>query len=396
MYRLLLFILITLPELSFAQNLKPYLGQPLPGSTPAIFAPGIISKPPVGAYSVTISRNGDEIYFSRFDGTKNTTWFTKLIDTTWSVPAISAFGLQGYNTESMFTPYSDTILFISDKKDPNDTLTVRKRIWYVTRTLGGWSNPQIFPVPPSTKDRYSPTMASNGNIYFSEFGSLSDWSIYKSELVNGIYQTPVKLGNAINGFLLSAHCYISPDESFMLFDAQSSSGGNIYLSKKNLDGTWNTAIKLDAQINSSPNQYLAYLSPDQKYLFFAAQENIYWCEWKTHNPVDVNDISNKIPATIILEQNYPNPFNPSTKIRYTIPALTSFLSQRERMSEGQVRVILKVYDVLGREVATLVNEEKPMGSYEVEFNANNLASGLYIYTLKVGSFISSKKMILLK
>ena len=100
MYKLLYFILIFLPALSIAQNLKPYLGQPLPGSIPVIFAPGIISQPPVGAYSITISKTGDEIYFSRFDGTKNTTWFTKLIDTTWSIPSIAPFGLQGYNTEA--------------------------------------------------------------------------------------------------------------------------------------------------------------------------------------------------------------------------------------------------------------------------------------------------------
>jgi hypothetical protein len=382
-----------LPELSIAQNIKPYLGQPLPGNTPVIFASGIISQPPVGAYSITISKTGDEIYFSRFDGTKNTTWFTKLIDTTWSVPEVASFGLQGYNTEASFTPYSDTLLFVSDKKDPNDTLTVRKRIWYVTRTQSGWSNPQIFPVPPSTRDRYSPTIALNGNLYFSEFGSLSDWSIYKSELVNGIYQTPVKLSNAINGFFLSAHCYISPDESFMLFDAQSSSGGNIYLSSRNSTGTWNTAIKLDPQINSTSNQYLAYLSPDQKYLFYAAQGDIYWCEWRNHNPVQVNDINNEMPSAILLEQNYPNPFNPSTRIRFEIWEADSPLLGEAR--GGLVK--LKVYDILGNEISTLVDEEKEAGNYVVDFSASNeLTSGVYFYQLQAGSFSQTKKLVLMR
>lgn len=57
---------------------------------------------------------------------------------------------------------------------------------------------------------------------------------------------------------------------------------------------------------------------------------------------------------------------------------------------------LKVYDILGQEVATLVNEEKPAGSYEVKFNASNLANGVYIYTVKAGSFYKSKKLVLLK
>ena len=93
------------------------------------------------------------------------------------------------------------------------------------------------------------------------------------------------------------------------------------------------------------------------------------------------------PETIHLFQNYPNPFNPSTKIIYTIPdAGISFAKL----------VQLKVYDVLGNEVATLVNEEKSSGTYEVEFNGKNLTSGIYFYTLKSGSFVITRKMILLK
>ena len=87
-----------------------------------------------------------------------------------------------------------------------------------------------------------------------------------------------------------------------------------------------------------------------------------------------------------LEQNYPNPFNPSTKIHFVI-ASTAKQSQL---------VTLKVYDVLGNEVATLVDEYKPAGSYEINFDASSRASGIYYYQLKSESFIETKKMILLK
>jgi hypothetical protein len=83
-----------------------------------------------------------------------------------------------------------------------------------------------------------------------------------------------------------------------------------------------------------------------------------------------------------LLNNYPNPFNPSTKISWQLPA------------GGQVS--LKVYDLLGNEVAALVNEEKPSGIYEVIFEASDLASGVYFYQLKTGSFAQTKKMLLLK
>jgi len=99
------------------------------------------------------------------------------------------------------------------------------------------------------------------------------------------------------------------------------------------------------------------------------------------NPVSIN-MNQNIPGAFILHQNYPNPFNPTTTIKYQIPEI-SF-------------VTIIVYDVLGSEVATLVNEEKPVGNYEVEFNAASLPSGIYFYRLQAGSFVETKKMVLMK
>jgi len=88
------------------------------------------------------------------------------------------------------------------------------------------------------------------------------------------------------------------------------------------------------------------------------------------------------PDTYNLAQNYPNPFNPSTTISWQSP-----------IGSHQT---LKIYDVLGNEVATLVNEYREAGRYEVTFDATQLASGIYLYKLQAGSFIETKKMILLK
>ena len=90
-----------------------------------------------------------------------------------------------------------------------------------------------------------------------------------------------------------------------------------------------------------------------------------------------------------LEQNYPNPFNPSTKIKYTTPSSASG-------GVGESHTTLKVYDVLGNQIAVLVNEEQPAGNYEVEFDAGTLSSGIYFYKLVSGSFVHTKKMILLR
>lgn len=94
-----------------------------------------------------------------------------------------------------------------------------------------------------------------------------------------------------------------------------------------------------------------------------------------------------------LEQNYPNPFNPVTKIKYTIPV-------RAYCNTPLQNVLLKVYDMLGNEVATQVNEEQPAGEYEVEFDGSNLSSGIYFYRLSIsdgtGSFVGTKKMCVIK
>jgi photosystem II stability/assembly factor-like uncharacterized protein len=102
-------------------------------------------------------------------------------------------------------------------------------------------------------------------------------------------------------------------------------------------------------------------------------------------PSAINPISNEIPSEYRLYQNYPNPFNPSTKIKFSVPAV-------ETIHE----LSLRVYDILGREVATLVNEQLKPGSYEVEWDASNYPSGVYIYKLQTESFSEIKKMILLK
>jgi len=102
----------------------------------------------------------------------------------------------------------------------------------------------------------------------------------------------------------------------------------------------------------------------------------------TGTVVGVEDEFVNLPEVFELEQNYPNPFNPTTKITYS-------LAENSKVS-------LKIYDVLGREIVTLVNKEQMQGKYEVEFNASNLSSGLYIYSLKTDKFSASKKMMLIK
>jgi len=111
----------------------------------------------------------------------------------------------------------------------------------------------------------------------------------------------------------------------------------------------------------------------------------------------IDDVDNTI-HTFALSQNYPNPFNPKTRIRYSVPTQSGRAGPQnaDRQVPGISDVKLSVYDILGREVAVLVNERKPAGTYVVPFDGSGLASGVYVYRLTAGSFVESRTMCLVR
>jgi len=133
---------------------------------------------------------------------------------------------------------------------------------------------------------------------------------------------------------------------------------------------------------------------EYSHIFTTAGNNPYYCALHggpggqgmsgviiVENPVGV-PVDELIADKFELQQNYPNPFNPTTSISFSIPS-SAFTS-------------LKVYDIIGNEVATLVNEEKTAGTYKIEFNAKQLSSGVYLYRLQAKNFITTKKFLLMK
>ena len=141
-----------------------------------------------------------------------------------------------------------------------------------------------------------------------------------------------------------------------------------------------SSISAQSIYGIQPGDVLLFSLGDKK-------ENMWWLKEVSVTGEEIKNIQTDeadalVPAKESLSQNYPNPFNPSTIIHYEIP------------NDGLVT--LKVYDELGREVKTLVNQYQNKGKYDVNFDASNLASGIYFYRLQSGNFISTKKMLLLK
>ncbi len=125
--------------------------------------------------------------------------------------------------------------------------------------------------------------------------------------------------------------------------------------------------------------------------YYLPVQNALWCNIDdmfigNHSAIGITPIGNKVPKEFSLSQNYPNPFNPTTKIQFSIPVRTG----------RDLSIQIKVFDVLGREVATLVNEQLNPGTYETDWSADKFASGVYYYKLVSGTFSDTRKMILIK
>jgi hypothetical protein len=165
----------------------------------------------------------------------------------------------------------------------------------------------------------------------------------------------------------------------------------IYYKRSSNGGTtWGTDTRLT---NNSASSGLPSIAVSGSLVHIVWEDNrdtdmeVYYKRNPTGNSVGINNISTEIPSAFSLSQNYPNPFNPTTKIRFTIPLWRG---------EGRRSVSLKVFDITGREIQTLVNENLQPGTYESTFDGSQLTSGVYFYCLQTKDYIETKKLILLK
>jgi hypothetical protein len=364
----------------------PYLGQTPPDTIPEIFGPGFISSFSADEYSICFSQDGKEIYFSRSTpNVSNTIWWTHFINGAWTTPVNPPFTENYYNSEPFITYDNQKMYFVSVRDGINNY-----QIWHMTRNGSDWTTPQKLIAPFSIDSvKMYPTLSLNGNLYFTQFDANYKGYFYMARNNNGVFETPIKLSTTVNTFYNRGHAFIAPDESYIVFDAiptQQSTGSRIYVSFRKADSTWGNPIMLSNTINSTNNQYLPYISPDGKYLFFTKQSEIWWVDSKVvtrHKPVGIKENGKLLPDDFILFQNFPNPFNPTTNIKFQITK--------------NIFVALKVYDISGKQIATLVNKKLQTGSHEIPFYANTqLASGIYFYTLTTDNFKSTKKMMLIK
>ncbi|MEW6509211.1 MAG: family 43 glycosylhydrolase [Bacteroidota bacterium] len=213
----------------------------------------------------------------------------------------------------------------------------------------------------------------------------NDWALYAG----------VEFGNSQ---------YVKSPDSLLIIAACGSSGGTIEVWLDSLDsndkiaecvitntGDWNTyktfSTKVLKNVSGNRDVYLRFKGSVSDKLF-----NLQSLTFIDSTPLTSiqETTSDYLPDKFILEQNYPNPFNPLTTIKFTIPNIG------QKNASSMQKVLLKVYDLLGNEIATLVDEYKLPGNYTVKFNAGNISSGIYFYRLHTSDFTETKKFVLIK
>jgi hypothetical protein len=263
----------------YAQGVVPaqdaYLGEPRPGLLPRVFAPGKVSDG-MANRDMAISPRGDEIFYTvqSADGQVSVVASMHYREGRWTGPEMACFSGKYEDLEPAFSASGDTLYFASDRPAPGKT-GKNFDIWRIVRKDGHWQDPvRLDTTVNSDKDEFYPSVARNGNLYFTrEVGGSVNDLILLSEWKNG-YQPSQPLPIAINSSKNQFNAFVDPDEQFILFSSYRRpgewGGGDLYLSVRNHHGEWAPAVLLDSTINSTALDFSPYVTIDKKYLFFTS------------------------------------------------------------------------------------------------------------------------------
>ncbi len=255
--------------------LSDYMGYSKPGSVPEIFAPNVISTQHT-EFAGTFSPDFSEYYFTRrgpFPNGLAQIMVSQKTSDVWTSPKVVDFSSNSYEFEPYITPDGNRLYFGSRRSIDGIQPPGEMHQWYLEKEVSSWSDPKLLGSPFFNKMVMYPAVSNYKTFYFTSLDG-----IYYSKLVNGVYQEPIKLGSEINFLPLTAHTYISPDESYLIFDGQPRGEGktDIFISYKRDDSSWTKGKIMGRNINSGESQAMASVSPDGECLFFTRDSDIYW------------------------------------------------------------------------------------------------------------------------
>ncbi|WP_290789599.1 TolB family protein [Flavihumibacter sp. UBA7668] len=229
---------------------------------------------------LTISPDGKEAFFTRQgdDWKKQTIYqLHKKPDGSWSDPMVAPFSGKYRDLEPFFSPDGNRLFFASGRPKPNregDDVD----IWMMEKKQGGWGEPRILGASVnSEKDEYYPSVTRSGHLYFTSerTGGVGKEDIYRAEYRNGDWLPALVLDTGVNGLTYEFNAYIAPDESYLIFTSygrpDDTGRGDLYMSRRKTDGSWEKAINLKAA-NSDQLDYCPTVSPDGKTLYFTSEK----------------------------------------------------------------------------------------------------------------------------
>ena len=252
----------------------PYLGQEPPGTTPEVFAPGIVSRPDSTEFSGTFSPDGTEYYFYRVSvDSSSTILFSTLLDGEWTAPE-QLPATAGYDAYTPHLTLDNQRLYFgwrhpAPEGQPGSPSEIG--IYVLRRTQAGWSEPDF------AGEGMFPSSSRDGQMYVTDLSSRdSNGQTYLARIaLQGDRFADYERLPIDSGWGSQAHPCIAPDGSYLLFDVQG--GAHLYVSFRNADGSWGDAIDL-TQHGFDRLAGGAYVSPDGKYLFFALRDDIWWVD----------------------------------------------------------------------------------------------------------------------
>ena len=252
----------------------PYLGQMPPGSTPKVFAPGIVNTVENREIEGMFAKGMKAFYFvKRPLGEKSNSKVLAVIEyknNQWQESVVK----QGVSEPSV-SPDGKTIYFAKE---------------YIERTNTGWSELKSLGAPFENIEIMRLSASSNGTYYFDTFTENLDAPLRYSRLIDGKYEPPKSLGQQFAIGSYNAHPFIAPDESYIIWDSRRESGygsSDLYISFRNSDGSWGPAINMGDEINTASAENYPSVSPDGNFLFFDRRKqsesakppvDIYWVD----------------------------------------------------------------------------------------------------------------------
>ena len=272
----MLFLILCGSSTLFAQ----YFSLQFPtGNEPVIFGPGVISDG-LPNRDMAISPSNDELFYTlQFGSQFNAILYCKKVKDLWSNPVIAWFSGKYGDLEPSFSPDGSRLYFTSNRP-LTDTGKEAKDfdIWYIEKKGNKWGAPvNTGPVINTSKDEFYASVAKNGNLYFTRDNDSSKDDIFFSAYDNGVYASPVALGEEINSKGYDFNSFIDPDEKYLIFSSykreDDTGGGDLYISVKK-NGHWTAAVNMGSKINSVSLDYSPFVSFDKKYFFFSSRRSL--------------------------------------------------------------------------------------------------------------------------